>query len=104
MRRWTAIFAAACFSFVTNTAAWETSGFYAHNKLIRVGMPKAEVLTAIGTSLEQQKTSGHAGAKTKKKGSKQPEIWTYHGSDGAYTLIFSGDNLAHIDVKPARDL
>jgi hypothetical protein len=84
------------------SATWETSTMRAPGGgLIRVGMTRQEVLKELGQPLgtrtvARSKTSG---GKSGAKGS----AWTYRGSDGLYTLSFSGEQVVKITVTPDRD-
>ena len=83
-------------------ASWETSGFRtAKGKLIQSGMLMTEVRQDAGEPLDRQVTS--VGVNSDGKTGEQREVWTYRGSDGVYSLTFSGNRLTKIEVTAFRD-
>ena len=79
-------------------ASWETPTMRAPGGgLVRIGMSRQEVLKELGQPLGTRSTA--SGGKTGTKGS----AWTYRGSDGLYTLTFSGERVVKIMVTPDRD-
>jgi hypothetical protein len=78
---------------------WETSSFRTNNgQMVRVGMTKAEVRRDAGAPLDKEKAGRAKDDKRRDKG----EVWTYKGNDGIYSIRFSGDKVASIDVAPFR--
>jgi hypothetical protein len=84
------------------SATWETSTMRAPGGgLIRIGMSRQEVLKELGqpqgtrVTARSKTTGGKSGAKG--------NAWTYRGSDGLYTLSFSGEQVVKITVTPDRD-
>jgi hypothetical protein len=82
--------------------SWETASMRAPGGgLVRIGMTRQEVLKLLGQPLGTHTTarSSTAGGKTGAKGS----AWSYRGSDGLYTVTFSGEQVVKIMVTPDRD-
>jgi hypothetical protein len=61
-------------------------------------MPRQEVLKELGQA-KQTRRSSSASGKTGKKGGTVH----YRGSDGQYTITFSGERVVKIVVTPYRD-
>jgi len=79
--------------------SWETSALRtAGGGLIRIGMPRQEVLKELGQP-ERSRRKTPAGGKSGKKGGSL----TYRGDDGLYTITFSDGRVARIVVTPNRD-
>ncbi len=85
----------AGFTGAALAGSWETSSLRAPGGgLVRLGMTRQEVIQELG-GLRQ--TEGKRG-----KSSARSGRWVYRGTDGVYTLTFSGDRLSRIDVTPNR--
>lgn len=86
---------------VTATS-WETSTMRAPGGgLVRVGMSRQEVLKELGQPLRIRAVA--RGASSGGKSGKKNSASTYRGTDGLYTITFSGDAVVRIDVTPDRD-
>lgn len=100
-------FTAMLFCLICSSAAiasWETSSFRTSNgQLVRLGMTKAEVRRDAGAPLDRPKAASgktERSAATKKRG----DVWIYKGGDGVYSIFFSADRVAKIEVAPFRGL
>jgi len=81
-------------------ASWETSSMRSpKGGLIQIGMPAHEVLKELGQPLGAHAPTRHTSGKT----GKGKEQWSYRGTDGLYTLTFSGGKVVRIVVTPDRD-
>jgi Protein of unknown function (DUF2845) len=82
-------------------ASWETASMRAPGGgLVRLGMTRQEVLSELGKPLGTHSVSRYTvGGSSKTKAS----AWTYRGSDGMYTLYFSGEQVVKISVTADRD-
>jgi len=88
------VFTSAAFA-----ASWETSALRtAGGGLIRIGMPRQEVLRELGQPGRARRNTAAGGKSAKKGGSL-----TYRGDDGLYTITFSGERVVRIVVTPNRD-
>jgi hypothetical protein len=82
-------------------ASWETASMRAPGGgLVRIGMTRQEVLNELGKPLGTRSVARRTiGGTSGTKGS----AWTYRGSDGMYTLFFSGEQIVKITVTADRD-
>jgi hypothetical protein len=85
----------------TLAASWETASMRAPGGgLVRIGMTRQEVLNELGKPLGTRSVARRSvGGSSGTKGS----AWTYRGSDGMYTLFFSGEQVVKITVTADRD-
>ena len=83
-------------------ASWETAGFRtANGKLIQRGMSMIEVKRDAGEPFERQIVS--VGVNLGGRIGESREIWNFRGSDGIYSLSFTGNRLMKIEVTAFRD-
>jgi len=87
------------FNHTALATSWETSSLRtAGGGLVRIGMPRQEVLKELGQTERPRRITA-----VSKKSGKQGSSINYRGSDGLYTITFSGERVVRIVVTPNRN-